>query len=77
MYTVNIYMNEDCTGGITSFSFDEKQSPHCRTFDVTPKTGLCLLFRQPPAEQYVHEGKLVEAGLKYLFRSDVMYRLVV
>ena len=76
MYTVNIYLNDGCTGGSTAFEFEEGQSPLVRTYDVVPKTGLCLLFRQPPAQHYLHEGKRVEGGLKYLLRSDVMYRLV-
>jgi hypothetical protein len=71
MFTVNIYMNEGFTGGDTSFLFDDNS-----TYDVTPQTGLCLLFRQPSAQLYRHEGKRLESGMKYLFRSDVMYRLV-
>lgn len=73
MYTVNIYMNEDFEGGNTAFQFKPAQSPDVPTYEVVPKTGLCLLFRQPPAEHYSHEGKVVESGFKYLFRSDVMY----
>ena len=76
MYTVNIYMNERCIGGYTSFAFTDKQSPGQLTYDVIPKTGLCLLFRQPPTEYYVHRGNVVEGGTKYLFRSDVMYRIM-
>ena len=75
MYTVNIYMNEDFLGGNTSFAFQEHESAGLRELEVTPKTGLCLLFRQPPAENYLHEGKIVEEGFKYLFRSDIMYRI--
>lgn len=75
MYTVNIYMNEDFEGGNTAFAFQASQSP-VRVYDVVPKTGLCLLFRQPPKEHYSHEGKVVESGFKHLFRSDVMYRAV-
>eukprot|EP00388_Colpodella_angusta_P027151 GDKK01008422.1.p1 GENE.GDKK01008422.1~~GDKK01008422.1.p1 ORF type:complete len:224 (+),score=45.43 GDKK01008422.1:64-735(+) len=73
MYTVNIYMNENFEGGNTAFAFRPEQSPDVTKYEVVPKTGLCLLFRQPPAEHYSHEGKLVESGYKYLFRSDVMY----
>mmetsp|Transcript_23744 Transcript_23744/g.74748 ORF Transcript_23744/g.74748 Transcript_23744/m.74748 type:complete len:256 (+) Transcript_23744:101-868(+) len=71
MLTVNIYMNEGFDGGATRFYFENK-----RTADVvvTPKAGLCLLFRQPPEKLYYHDGQELASGLKYLFRSDVMYR---
>lgn len=71
MFTVNVYMNEGFDGGKTSFLFDDRPR-----LDVTPRTGLCLLFRQPHAAQYVHEGERLGSGLKYLFRTDVMYRRV-
>lgn len=71
MFTVNVYMNEGFEGGSTRFYFDNhKQSD----FAVTPRTGLCLLFRQPPGQMYYHDGEQLGSGLKYLFRSDVMYR---
>ena len=45
-----------------------------RIVDVVPRTGLALIFRQPPTQNYIHEGKELISGLKYLFRSDVMYK---
>merc|ERR1719389_1337633 len=71
MLTVNIYMNGGFEGGSTRFYFegDKKAS-----FAVTPSPGLCLLFRQPPGEAYYHDGEMLGSGVKYLFRSDVMYR---
>lgn len=83
MFTVNIYMNEEFTGGETVFHLndDAKQNPrrpmlqHKTTVhEIVPKTGLCLVFRQPPTANLLHEGKEVSDGVKYLFRSDVMYR---
>jgi len=73
MFTVNVYMNEGFEGGRTRFYL---ANPSLRKADlaVVPKTGLCLLFRQPPGQSYYHDGEQLQSGLKYLFRSDVMYR---
>jgi len=71
MFTVNIYMNEGFEGGKTRFYLAGEKEPD---FSVVPKTGLCLLFRQNPGQAYMHDGELLTSGLKYLFRSDVMYR---
>eukprot|EP00930_Biecheleria_cincta_P087332 TRINITY_DN76579_c0_g1_i1.p1 TRINITY_DN76579_c0_g1~~TRINITY_DN76579_c0_g1_i1.p1 ORF type:complete len:259 (-),score=31.44 TRINITY_DN76579_c0_g1_i1:245-1021(-) len=73
MFTVNISMNEGFKGGSTRFYLTDLSN---RNPDVAivPQTGLCLLFRQPPGQQYYHDGDQLQSGLKYLFRSDVMYR---
>jgi len=73
MFTVNIYMNCNFEGGATRFYPDADS----READITirPQPGLCLLFRQPPQRAYYHDGEEVRSGQKYLFRSDVMYRL--
>lgn len=81
MFTVNIYMNQEFTGGSTVFHFSELKSGgkgglgprKNQLYKVVPRTGLCLLFRQPPSEHYIHEGGKLLSGVKYLFRSDVMY----
>jgi len=73
MLTVNIYMNGGFAGGRTRFYFgnhDDREGAHA----VTPSAGLCLLFRQPPGKAYYHDGERLGSGVKYLFRSDVMYR---
>jgi len=71
MFTVNVYMNEGFKGGSTRFYMADADKAD---FAVTPKTGLCLLFRQPTGQHYVHDGEEVSSGLKYLLRSDIMYR---
>mmetsp|Transcript_5180 Transcript_5180/g.8384 ORF Transcript_5180/g.8384 Transcript_5180/m.8384 type:complete len:276 (-) Transcript_5180:152-979(-) len=70
MFTVNIYMNSQFAGGETKFHFDDE------SISVSPQTGLCVIFRQPPSQRYSHEGIVVRSGVKYLFRSDVMYEAV-
>lgn len=51
----------------------KRRSPPPTQLTVRPTPGLCLLFRQPPGASYVHEGLAVKNGIKYLFRTDVMY----
>ncbi len=58
--TFMIYLNEDFEGGETSF--DE--------VSITPKTGSALCF----IHEQKHEGCPVKQGIKYVLRSDVMYR---
>lgn len=73
MITVNIYMNGGFEGGSTRFYLD-KSAPRVPSHSVVPAPGRCLLFRQPPGKSYHHDGEKLGSGLKYLFRSDVMYR---
>lgn len=77
MFTVNIYMNSGFSGGNTAFLFntadDDEKSQENVVYEVIPQTGLCLLFRQPPEQYYLHEGLELTSGVKYLFRTDVMY----
>lgn len=59
--TFMVYLNEGFTGGKTAFlDFD---------VEVTPQAGAALLFQH----QLLHEGSVVETGVKYVLRSDVMY----
>jgi len=73
MYTVNIYMNGDFDGGSTRFYKDCGRDKEL-DFSCTPAPGSCLVFRQPPDAHYLHDGDRLGSGLKYLFRTDVMYR---
>ena len=59
--TVLVYLN-DCTGGETAFlDYD---------LEVKPRPGMALLFQHA----MLHEGRPVSRGLKYVLRTDVMYR---
>lgn len=58
--TFMIYLNEDFTGGQTAFD----------QVSITPKTGTALCF----IHEQKHEGRPVENGIKYVLRSDVLYR---
>ena len=63
LLTLLVYLNEDCEGGATRFPELERE--------VIPARGLGLLFEHPE----LHEGAEVRAGIKYVLRTDVMYRL--
>lgn len=64
LLTLLIYLNDDFTGGETFF----------RTMDINfaPKLGAALIFEH----RVVHAGLPVIEGVKYVLRSDVMYRTV-
>jgi hypothetical protein len=61
LLTFIVYLNEGSRGGATDFLGTGVQ--------VTPKTGLALLFQQ----WQLREGCVVEAGVKYALRSDLMF----
>ena len=63
LWTVLIYLNGDITGGQTALLQ--------HNVEIHPQAGLLLAFthRQP------HCGRPVEAGIKYVLRTDLMYRL--
>ena len=63
--TVQIYLNDvkEEDGGATTFIKD--------TYSVIPKVGRVLLFEH----NIEHEGSLLNNGLKYCIRTDVMYSI--
>lgn len=60
-YTFMIYLNDDYQGGETTFN----------NITVQPKQGTALLF----FHDLEHEGSSVKKGVKYVLRTDIMYRL--
>ena len=59
-YTFMVYLNEGMEGGATNFD----------DISVFPEPGMALIFKH----DLLHEGAEVTAGVKYVLRSDVMYR---
>ena len=57
--TLLVYLNDDFEGGETAFA----------DYIVTPKRGMALAFRH----ELLHEGRVVDSGVKYVLRSDVMF----
>ena len=58
--TFLIYLNDDFTGGLTDFIWER----------VKPKTGSALVF----PHRHMHQGSVVTSGVKYVLRTDVLYR---
>lgn len=59
-FTFMVYLNEEMKGGATKFIRSQ----------VSPETGKAVVFQH----RLVHEGAVVEEGVKYVLRSDIMYR---
>ncbi|QHT65891.1 oxidoreductase, 2OG-Fe(II) oxygenase [Rhodocytophaga rosea] len=59
--TFMIYLNDDFEGGETTF----------QDFWIEPKQGMALIF----FHDLYHSGREVSRGIKYVLRTDVMYRL--
>merc|ERR1712154_414276 len=78
-YTVNVYLNNgkrDFSGGRTCFYNQKKNGRgYDMTVGVEATPGLALMFNQYP-EAIFHDGEEVTSGVKYLMRTDVMYRKV-
>ena len=60
-YTFMVYLNEDCEGGSTSFRLNNIR--------IQPKTGSLLIFEH----RLWHQGEEVNAGSKYVLRTDIMF----
>ena len=76
-YTVNVYLNDgrkEFEGGRTCFF-----NPNTKTgrweisVGVVASPGLSLMFNQYP-DRIEHNGEEVTKGVKYLMRTDVMYK---
>jgi hypothetical protein len=67
MFTLNIFLNDNFTGGETEF-FSRKKDQLLSRYVAKPKTGRATLFY---ANQ-LHRGNTVQTPYKYLLRTDVM-----
>lgn len=61
LFTFMIYLNDDFEGGKTWFS----------DFEIEPKKGTALIFNH----DLLHEGMKIISGTKYVFRTDIMYKI--
>jgi hypothetical protein len=67
LLTCMVYLNDDCVGGETEFDDLTEDGSPC---GVRPQTGKVLLFEHAVR----HQGSEVLDGVKYVLRTDVMYR---
>jgi len=80
LYTVNVYLNTlpAGAGGATRFyarADAGRAAEAVVDLRLVAEAGLACVFRQPPDHKLVHDGEAVGPGLvKYLLRTDVMYR---
>ena len=65
--TLLIYLEDNCTGGETSFFTTPDESLR---FSVNPKKGQVLVFDH----HQLHSGEPVHTGTKTVLRTDVMYK---
>uniref|UniRef100_A0A4E9DSR5 Prolyl 4-hydroxylase alpha subunit domain-containing protein n=1 Tax=Gibberella zeae TaxID=5518 RepID=A0A4E9DSR5_GIBZA len=76
-YTVHLYLNDsaendpasELQGGATSF-LDRRGE---KRVDVNPKAGSVLIFQH---KGLFHEGALVNKGVKYTMRTDILYEWI-
>ncbi len=61
-FTFMVYLNDNFQGGDTTF----------RGVRIRPRQGMALLF----LHSLYHEGSEVTQGVKYVLRSDVMYKVI-
>lgn len=77
-YTVNIYTNSVPAehGGRTRFYAEQRRRGDdcCVDLAVKPEAGLAAIFRHGPRDELLHDGEELRGGIKYLLRTDVMYR---
>jgi predicted 2-oxoglutarate/Fe(II)-dependent dioxygenase YbiX len=65
LITVLIYINDDYEGGNTKFLFDDTTE-----ISITPKIGLICLMDQ----NILHEVPKLITGIKYVIRTELMYK---
>jgi len=70
--TVQIYLNDlkEEDGGATTF-IENAYNGIYKNYSVIPKAGRVLLFEH----DIEHEGSILNYGLKYCIRTDVMYSI--
>ena len=59
-FSLLIYLNDTFSGGETIFD-------NCQ---ISPKTGSAVIF----PHELLHSGNLVNSGVKYVLRTDIIYR---
>ena len=66
--TLMVYLNEGYSGGSTRFWF----AGDANETVIQPEAGTALIFMH----ERIHEGEIVTEGVKYVLRTDIMYRKI-
>jgi len=69
LITIQLYLNEVEKGGETTFFMRNAEGVE-ENIAVNPKKGMVILFQH----QVLHSGSPVVSGMKYVIRSDIMYK---
>jgi hypothetical protein len=74
LYTFLIYLNDDFTGGETTFFIPSVKDGVLNAYPVRPVMGSVAVFPHGEAQDaLLHEGTGVVEGAKYVIRTDVEY----
>jgi len=68
LLTFMIYLSDNEQGGSTNFLYPDGKVKK----KIPPKPGMVLIFDH----NMFHEGAKLEGGLKYLMRTDIMYKRI-
>eukprot|EP00854_Cymbomonas_tetramitiformis_P010091 gene10091-11943_t len=52
----------------------DQDADNAAILSLKPETGTASVFRQTPGARILHDGEEVVTGVKYLLRTDVMYK---
>lgn len=69
-YTFMIYLNGGFEGGSTRFLKDRESKKVL--YECIPSPGMALIF----PHELLHDGERLKSNLKYIWRSDLMYKMV-
>lgn len=72
LLTFMVYLNEGCEGGTTDFHMKNGRvlDDDPSIIKVKPEKGMALVF----THNVLHRGTEIISGVKYVVRSDIMYR---
>ncbi|RKO89073.1 oxidoreductase-like protein [Blyttiomyces helicus] len=74
--TFLVYLNEDFSGGETTFFVPSEREGVMDAWGVKPRTGCVACFPHgDTVGSLLHEGSGVTNGAKYVIRTDVLYML--
>lgn len=75
-FTFLIYLNDEFSGGETTFFVPSEEGEGLCARAVRPMQGNVLVFPHgDTAGSLVHEGSGVSKGAKYIIRTDVVYEI--